>query len=314
VLGEPRQAELDGQAEALRFYSAHSAPSDPGVHAGLLREIPPDIPAICSAAGGLVIHFRLDDLAGAGVTTDRMSEVDTRYAEAIFSRLLEMDERALGERRAPADRMVGCCRDFTLIFLSIARTLAVPARGRVGFASYLFPEVSNDHEIAEVWDRDQARWRLVDPQISPGHLDPNDGVEIDPTDVPRDRFLVAGAAWDRCQREELNPEAFVVHPDIEVEYLRGWRYLAHNLVLDLATLNKVEILLWDVWGLAGEALGRPLEGEDAALLDRVAGLSRAPDFAEVRSLYEGHPGLKVPNEIVSFSPTSVIPKTVTVRR
>ncbi|MFT3864048.1 MAG: transglutaminase domain-containing protein [Solirubrobacterales bacterium] len=302
--------EVGHDAEAHRYYATQSALSDPGEFLGALRAVEGSIPAIYAAASGLVIHFRLDDLADAGILADRVREVDTRYAAAIFARLFELDDRPLAERREPRHRLVGCCRDFTLIFLAIARALGIPARGRVGFSSYFFPGVFNDHEIAEVWDADEERWRLVDPQLKPDHIDPNDGTEIDPTDVPRDRFLVAGRAWQRCRAMELDADRFVVHPAIETAFLQGWPYLAHNLVFDLAALNKDELLLWDVWGLAGEVLGNPPWLHGSSLLERVARVSRTPRLEDLRTLYLEQPSLCVPAEVTSFSPTGAPPQTV----
>ncbi|WP_328646029.1 hypothetical protein OHS58_42375 [Amycolatopsis sp. NBC_00348] len=36
-------------------------------------------------------------------------------------------------------------------------------------------------------------------------------------------------------------------------HLRGLPYARHNLVLDLAALNKHEMILWDVWGVIDDA-------------------------------------------------------------
>ena len=115
----------------------------------------------------------------------------------MLNRLFELDERPLTQERTPQTpqtRLLGCCRDFTVLFLSMARHLGTPARARVGFATYFVPDFNLDHEVAEVWDADEARWRLVDPELDDDHIDPNDGVRVDALDVPRDRFLVGAGS------------------------------------------------------------------------------------------------------------------------
>lgn len=117
----------------------------------------------------------------------------------MLGRLFELDERTLTEERPPEKRLVGCCRDFTVLFLMLARHLGVPARARVGFATYFCLGFNLDYEVAEVWDAGEGRQRLVDVQLANERVDETDGATFDPLDVPRDRFLVAGAAWEACR-------------------------------------------------------------------------------------------------------------------
>ena len=106
-----------------------------------------------------------------------------------------------------------------------------------------------DHEIAEVWDGSAERWRLVEPEIDDGHTDPADGASFDVLDVPPDRFLTAPRAWQLARSGAVDPERFVTDPDLEIPATRGWPQLRHNLVHDLAALNKTEMLLWEDWGM-----------------------------------------------------------------
>lgn len=50
------------------------------------------------------------------------------------------------------DRFVGCCRDFSLLFVAALRGRGVPARTRIGFAGYFAPDFHHDHVVAELWD------------------------------------------------------------------------------------------------------------------------------------------------------------------
>jgi hypothetical protein len=66
-------------------------------------------------------------------------------------------------------------------------------------------------------------------------------------------------------------------------------------VRDVAALNNVEMLPWDVWG----GMVRPdesIDSEGLELFDRLAALTQVPDagFDELRSLYEHDDRLRVP--------------------
>ncbi|WP_410621971.1 hypothetical protein [Amycolatopsis sp. cmx-8-4] len=45
----------------------------------------------------------------------------------MFTRLRELDPAPPGGPREPVSRIVGCCRDFTLLFVSLARHHGIPA-------------------------------------------------------------------------------------------------------------------------------------------------------------------------------------------
>lgn len=297
-------------ADDLDFYAGQSAVTDPGRASAQLTGIPTDLTGLHRAANGLVIHYRADDPLGQGIPEERMAEIDSRRAETMLERLASLADQPLTEPREAQERLVGCCRDYTVLFLAMARSLAIPARARVGFGTYFVPDFKLDHELAEVWDAAENRWRLLDANIADGHRDPNDGTAIDPLDVPRDRFLVAGAAWQRCRRDEDDPATFIVSPQLDLPATRGWPYLRHNLLQDLAALNKSEMLLWDNWGLAEQ----PEVGDDGlALLDRLADLTAAaePPLIELRRLFEQEP-LRVPAVVTSWNPLTGEPRKVAV--
>jgi hypothetical protein len=215
------------------------------------------------------------------------------------------------EERPKGKRLVGCCRDFTVLFLSMLRHQGIPARGRVGFASYFAPGWFVDHEVAEVWDVAEGRWRLIDAELADTHLDPSDDVQLDAMALPRNRFLVGGTAWHACRSKQADPERFVVDPGLQIPDTRGWPQLRHNLVQDLSAHNKREMLLWDDWGLLENDGSSDAE---LALLDRVAKVTRQdnPPFATVQSLYAEDPGLRVPEVVTSFNLISGTPEQVAV--
>lgn len=291
------------------LYTSQSAISDPGTMKGWLAGLPADFTTLRALARPLVAHYRADDLAAFGIPEERVAEIDTRFAEQMLARLHEMESGPLTPERTPANRLVGCCRDFTLLYLTLLRHAGIPARSRVGFASYFAPGWFIDHVVAEVWDEANGRWRLIDPQLADVRVDPNDDFPIDTLDIPRDRFLVGGAAWQACRSGDLPPERFVVDPDLDIPVTRGWLQLRHNLVQDLAALTKREMILWDTWGILGDD---PVTDDSLPLLDGIAAVTANPDVthADANSLYEREPGVQVPSQVMSFNMLANEPRLV----
>jgi hypothetical protein len=77
--------------------------------------------------------------------------------------------------------------------------------------------------------------------------------------------------------------------------MNGLWFIRGNLLRDIAALNKLEILPWDIWGIA-EKRDRNLTADDHALLDTIAALTVAPaaNFAAIRHLYQTDSRLTMP--------------------
>jgi hypothetical protein len=279
----------------LDYYASHGPITDPGPEAAAFAGLPSDLPALTRIVQDLVFHYFADEhIFGWTPPKERMGEIDARTVPAMLARLKALDGRPLTEPRPPERRILGCCRDFTVLLVAMARHHRIPARARVGFATYFSPSFYTDHEIVEWWDARQGRWRLLDPELSERHL-AHFKIGFDPFDVPRDQFLVGGRAWQLCRTGQADPNSFGLDP--RAPEPRGFRFVRGHVVQDLAALNKMELLLWDIWGL--------MQAEpDAALplLDEVAERTQAADgFADVRRLY-ATPGLTVPARVHCLSP------------
>lgn len=278
----------------LTFYSTQSMFTDPGAFTSLWDKVEPTIPAMKAAIQPLLFHYRAHGgFSENGIAADRIVEVDLRYADAMLSCIQEASPFEPGADRIPAQRMVGCCRDWALLFVSLARHHGFAARSRVGFANYFADGWWIDHTIAELWDDSEQRWRLIDAELPEG-FKPAAGAPFDPLDIPRDRFLPGVDAWASVRSGRHIPEQFVVAPEIEVPMLRGIPYLWHNIVQDLAALNRYEMILWDVWGIDLEEVNEA----GAALLDEVAVSATLAEWRRHFTRTE----FNVPEEILSFSP------------
>jgi hypothetical protein len=282
------------------FYRRQSPFTSPGTWGRSYRDLPSDVPGLCRVVQGLVVHYRSPQIKQAALPRPRLAEISTRYVDKMIARLKELDGRPLTEERVVPHRIVGCCRDFAVLFTSMARSRGIPARVRVGFANYFkgFPSrLWIDHTVAEYWSPGEGRWRLVDPEQTPALVREN-RINFDVTDIPRDRFLVGGLAWQSCRQGKSDANDFGVEAKGQP---RGLWFVRSRLLLDMAALNRVEVLLWDSWTDASPVARIGSKGVEE--LDRRARLSgqQAPPFDEVRTLYRSR-RWRVPRTVWVYSP------------
>jgi len=302
-------ARTVGDPSDVERYARQSQVTDPGRFSASVLEVPGSLAEMRDAARQLVFHYRDGgDYAANGIAPGRIAEIDTRYAGDMLARIFELSGRPLTAERAPAERLVGCCRDFTVLFLAIAREHGVPARARVGFATYFAPGWHIDHVVAEVWDAGQRRWRLVDAELADDHVDRADGTRVDPEDLAASQFVTGPAAWLACRSGRADPSRYVVDPGLDIPATRGWPYLRHNLIHDLAALAGHEMVLWDNWGWTDP--DAELHAGQLAVLDELAAVTSAcPTAAQIEAFYE-RDGLRVPSQVTSYSPAHEAPLLV----
>ncbi|MEU9291649.1 transglutaminase-like domain-containing protein [Streptomyces sp. NPDC048275] len=284
----------------MDFYLTQSAYSEPGDLD--VSGLPRDPGQLAGAVRDVIIHRGEGERFGYVIPRERLHEdAESRYVGVLLRILRERKDAPLTERRPPAERFVGTCRDFALLHCSLLRATGTPARIRCGFATYFIDGFHEDHWVTE-YRLPDGSWRLVDAQIAYGPYD----VNFDPLDVPRDQFVVAGQAWRECRAGRADPAAFGVS---WLEGFKGLWYIRGNIVHDLAALNGVEVLPWDGWG--PEILDDTgLTEDELALIDAVAA---ADSEDELRRLYHRDPRLTVPDEIRSYTTYTGL-RQVTLRR
>ncbi len=287
-ISSPRPA-AEGTA-ILEFYRRPGGLTSPGRFTALFDELPGDVAALVRTVQGLVLHQYMAKAYGVTLSAERAGECHIRSVERMLECLLAHDGRPLATSRPAERRLAGVCSHFTSLVTAMLRARGVPARARSGFGDYFNPGYHEEHILCEYWHAAEARWVRVDTQLDEvWHRQLH--VDFDPLDVPPDRFLGAGEAWARCRAGVADPAQF----GIFVGDLRGLWFVAGELVRDLAALNRMELLPWDVWG-AMPRPGQPLADDQLAFFDQLASLSRAPDpaFARLRGRYEADDRLRVP--------------------
>ncbi|KAJ3113315.1 hypothetical protein HK100_002021 [Physocladia obscura] len=306
------------------FWATQSAVTNVGEEStAAIDALPNDLTSLRHASSQLVFHYRAGgDYSKHGVPTARKPEINTRYAKAMLDLILGRgdggSEPTLSRDRAPCDRLVGCCRDATILFLALARRKNIAARARVGYATYFERGYFVDHVVAEVFDAAAARWRLVDAEMDDAFKpSAEDGRVVDWMDLkPGVDFLTGAQAWRAARDGRVDPTRFVVASTLDVPDLRGWPHIAHNLIHDLAALNKTEMILWDAWGMQLHRWDGVVPEQDALLLDKVSAITVDTDDIDPAAIRElaAQDGLSIPPVVKSFDPYGGAPVDVDVRR
>jgi hypothetical protein len=285
-------------SDATTYFAQPSPMTEPGPYFQLLDGLPTDIGEICRIVQGTTVHIFWAGRYGLELTEERKIEVHLRTLQRRLARTIELDPHPMAEARTPEKRIVGNCRDFTLLLVSILRHQGIPARARCGFGTYFLPDHYEDHWVVEYWNADQGRWILVDAQLDELQRDALKN-PFDPMDVPRDQFLVGGRAWQMCRGGRIDPDSFGIFD------LHGLGFVRGDFVRDVAALNKVELLPWDCWGI----IEKPEieDPDDLMFLDQLAALTEGdvPDLPAVRTLYEADPRLHVNGKIHSYINTGM---------
>jgi Transglutaminase-like superfamily len=264
---------------SLDFWRQPTGFSDASSEAPRLDGLPRDPTALATIVQGLLIHEHMPEMYGVAFDQARHAEAHVRGVEAILQGIAGHDPRPLIETRRPEKRQVAVCRSFALLHVAMLRRQSLPARARCGFGSYFERGKFYDHWVTEWWNEGEKRWVLTDAQVDDKQRAAFQ-VSIDTLDVSREKFLVAGDAWQLCRAGKLDPASFGILD------MHGLWFIASNVIRDLAALNNREMLPWDTWG----AMVLEDDKLDLALIDRLAALTHAPDvpFDDLRLAYRDH--------------------------
>ena len=245
--------------------------------------------------GLLVYDLVAKPFYGIELTAAQADTIHLRDSAALLEAARRVDARPLREPRPPANRVGARCHVYSRMTVALLRAAGVPARARCGFAGYFLPGRLEDHWVAEYWDDDVGRWKKVDAQLDATWRSRMDTVG-DPFDVTETEFVTAGHAWRAWRRGDLDASRCGLTSIDE----HGPHWIAGNLRLDLASLNKVEMLPWDVWG-AGWKPGDLPTDELLASFDSVAELTVEPDarFDELRHRYETDDSLRMDGTVLN---------------
>lgn len=278
-------------------YAEHSRWSAPGPFGARGFDTLPAAPAqLPTVVSGLVLHPHEARLRGIEIPEAARGDAHMRSVAEFLQALVARDRRSLQIPRKPEHRLFGVCRDHALIACSILRANGAPARLRVGFADYFTPHFLEDHWVCEY--RDGNVWRLLDAELVPD-IRSRYGIAFEPHDVPRQRFLAAGPAWEAARRGAVDPQ----HMGVHALGIGGLWFAAASLLRDLAALTMNEMMPWDQWGPA-RALG-PGSDISADWLERFDALATAlaaepADYQAAAAILGDHPWAALTDTVVSY--------------
>ena len=273
------------------YYKQDGPMTAAGARAEEFRALPKDVAGLCGIVQGVLIHRDIAPwLYGITLTEKQRDDGHLRPIAQMMARIHEIDARPITNARDVANRLPSVCRHFSLMLAAMLREQGVPARPRCGFGAYFTPGKFEDHWVCEYWNPGEKRWILVDAQLDAIQRNALH-IDFNPLDVPRDKFIIAGDAWQMCRERGADPKNF----GLTHAHLQGLWFVAGNVIRDLASLNRMEMLPWDVWG-AMDMNDEAMTEETKSMLDKVAALTLAGDekFAEVRAIYESDERLSVP--------------------
>lgn len=168
-------------------------------YAQLYISVPNSVEELCTLIKCQLLHpSMMKELAGQ-LPPGRRCEDDVYVtASEILGGLLRRNPAGLVLERTPAERLILTCRHHAVLLTSVLRSKGVPARVRVGFCTYASAPNSllhTDHWICEVWNTNESRWMLTDP-------------DINRVDFPREEFEFAGEVWKKARRRKVDPKLY----------------------------------------------------------------------------------------------------------
>lgn len=278
--GRPVAWQSLGVSSALLAYYA-----TPGPHTTLgdASYSSADVRDVVAVVQGLLIYDVVaKPFYGVDLAAEQADTIHERDSARLLAAARRVDPRPLDQTRPPAQRVGARCHTFAKMTVALLRAAGVPARARCGFAAYFRPGWLEDHWVAEYWNEAGQRWQMVDAQLDAVWQE-QIGFEGDPFAITESEFVTAGHAWQAWRRDALDAGRCGLSGIDE----HGAHWIAGNLRLDLASLNKVEMLPWDVWGVRWEPGDEPTD-DLLQCFDSVAALTVEPgaDFGELRRRYD----------------------------
>ncbi len=292
------------------------------------KEIPSKIKDIVEYVQSMIIHSMWLTRCSVEDNISKRLEANCKM-DSLVSLQKKMDGSTFIKDREPQDKIIACCREFSLLFCAVCRLKGFSARARCGFSLYLAEEGKyEDHWVCEVLMGDA--WRMVDPQIDKFQLTSikdwahnntkknsdylNILLTLDPLNITEKHFMLAGEAWIKSRAEEISPESFGISIDPATYNLKtfyGLWFIRGNLIRDFLALNKIEISpyaaglrdkidYWDDWRLMS-AKDDELTNDDLKLLDNIAELTLSPDdkLGEIFKLYQKESALHPPKHMLT---------------
>jgi hypothetical protein len=256
-----------------------------------------DVRDVVDVVQGLLVYDTVvQPFYGAELNEQQADAINERDSARLLALARSIDPSPVDSARPPGKRVGARCHAFSRMTVAFLRAAGVPARARCGFGAYFRPGWFEDHWVAEYWSASAGRWLMVDAQLD-ATWRKMIGFTGDPLSITATEFVTAGHAWQAWRRGELDADRC----GLSWINMHGSFWIAGNLRLDLASLNKVEMLPWDVWGTGWQPGEEPTD-EQLALFDSAAELTVDPDsrFDDLRARYESDDEMRMDGTVFNI--------------
>lgn len=269
----------------LTYFATAGQFTESGKHIKAIQQLPDEIDKLTEIVQGLSIHmFTAKEFYDTKLGDARIeNEAHIRHFDKLLDKILELDDSAFEIQRLPDKKIVGVCHHFSKILTGFLRAKKIPARMRYGFGNYFNAGYYEDHSVCEYWNEKEKRWVIVDPQFDKVWIK-NLGIKHNVLDVPNDKFLKPADSWLLCRQGKLDPQKFgIFQPE-----MRGLWFIAGNLVKDVASMQKKELLQWDAWGGMPRPNNSMTNKKTLKFFDGLAELMTQPDnnSIEIKKCYD----------------------------
>ena len=149
-------------SDPLVYYASAGLMTDPKESGAMFNGLPTSIPELCRVVQGVLVHVFWAERQGLKLSDERKQEVSNRSVADKLAMIRKLNDKPLTVARSPEERLVGNCRDFSVMLCAMLRYQGMPARARCGFGTYSQPDHFEDHWVCEYWKADERRWVMVD--------------------------------------------------------------------------------------------------------------------------------------------------------
>lgn len=262
----------------LGIYLEHDIMTEIKTMKHMVTGIEKDIKTIVDYVQNILLHQHWSESYGVKLSDERKREPFIRSFEDKLIFLSKLGYTHISDKKHDENKMIGICRDFSVVAAALCREAGIPARARCGFASYFEKGKYVDHWVLEYWNEDKKKWIMVDAQLDALQQKALK-LPFDPLDVNDEYFITGPRAWLMCREGLINPELFGIFK------WWGYDYLRCNLILDALSLLKLPMQPWDMWeGYKSMPIEEWTE-KDYEVMDELSRLAQNVD-KDYNALYE----------------------------
>jgi len=278
--------------KSIEYYLKHDRMTNIQEMKSMVQDLPRDIPSIVKVVQNCLIHQHWANQYGIEVNENNIFEVNICEVENKLKRLNQKRITNINDLITLDNKLIGICRDFTVLITSLCRELNIPARSRCGFADYFEDGKYIDHWVCEIWNENEKRWIMVDAQLDKYQSNMLE-ITFNPLDIKDQHFITADQAWLMCRDNQFDPNIFGIFK------WWGYDYLRCNLILDANSLVGMAMQPWDFWDGYKSLPIEEWTEDDYREMDKLARLISKidQDYSKLIEFVESNDKIKVPDDL-----------------